>query len=44
MHAVEQGLRSGLTHVLPDLWRATADLLFDGVECGDALDRFRRRG
>src|ERR1700722_661019 len=40
VHAIEKSFCSGLTDRLPDLRRAAPYLLFDGIESGDALDRF----
>src|ERR1700722_8198159 len=42
VHAIEKSFCSGLTDRLPDLRRAAPYLLFDGIESGDALDRFGR--
>jgi len=46
LHAVEQRFRPGLTDGLPDRQRASPDLGFDGIQSGDAFDRFGcdRRG
>jgi hypothetical protein len=44
MHTVEQRSCSGLTDRHADIDGAASDLGFDGVERGDALDRFGRGG